>query len=61
MVARGKGGSRMGKMGEGDWEVQASSNGMNKSWAERHNTGNIVNGIVITLYGTSRGTYTYLL
>ena len=26
-----EGGSRMGKMGEGEWEIQAFSYGMNKS------------------------------
>ena len=31
VVARGKGGRRMGKMGEGDWEILASSYGMSKS------------------------------
>ena len=29
MVARGKG--EMGEIGEGEWEIQASSYGMNKS------------------------------
>ena len=31
MVGRGKGGGGMGKMGEGEWEVLASSYGMNES------------------------------
>ena len=38
-------------MGEGEWEIQASSYGMNKSREERYSIGNIVNGIVIALYG----------
>jgi len=35
MVARGVGAGKMGKMGEGEWEIQASSSGMNKSWKEK--------------------------
>ena len=31
MVARRKG-QRIGKMNKGEWEIQASSYGMNKSW-----------------------------
>ena len=31
MVTRGKAGVGMGKMGEGEWEIQAFSYGMNKS------------------------------
>ena len=31
MFARGKGGKWMGKMREGEWEIQASSYAMNKS------------------------------
>ena len=37
----------MGKMGEGEWEIQSSSYGLDK----RYSIGNIVNGIVIVLYG----------
>ena len=36
----------VGKMGEGEWEIQTCSYGMNK----RHSTGNIVNDIVLTMY-----------
>ena len=32
VVAREKRGGEMGKMGEGEAKVQASSYGMNKSW-----------------------------
>ena len=31
-LPEGRGVGGMGKMGEGDWEVQASSCGMSKSW-----------------------------
>ena len=31
MAARGDGDRRLGKMGYGDWEIQASNYGMNKS------------------------------
>ena len=40
----------MDKTGEGEWEVQASSYGMNKSGDERYSIGNTVNGTVIVLY-----------
>ena len=32
MVVRVEEGGGMGKMGEEEWEIQASSNGMSKSW-----------------------------
>jgi len=32
MVARGERVGGMGKMGEGEWEIQASGYGMNKLW-----------------------------
>ena len=35
--------------GEGEWEVQASSYGMNKSRDERHNIENVISAIVIVL------------
>ena len=47
MVARGKMGLGLGKMGEGEQEIQASSSGMNESQDERYSIGNILNGIVI--------------
>ena len=33
-------------MGEGEWEVQASSYGLNESGDERHSIGSIVDGTV---------------
>ena len=45
MDATDKGG--YGQMGEKEWEVQASSYGV--MIHERYSTGNIVNGIIITL------------
>ena len=35
MVARGKRGGRMGNIGEGEWEIQPSSYGINKSWEQK--------------------------
>ena len=35
MVVRGEGDGRLGKMSEGEWEIQASGDGMNKSWEEK--------------------------
>lgn len=32
IVAREEGCGGIGRIGEGDWEVQASSHGMKKSW-----------------------------
>ena len=32
MVARGKEGGEMGKMGEEEWDIQSPSYGLNKSW-----------------------------
>ena len=32
MAARGEVGEGMSKMGEGEWEIQASSYGVNKLW-----------------------------
>ena len=47
MVARGE----CGKMGEGEWEIQVSSYGMNKSQKyKRHSRENIVSGSVTALY-----------
>lgn len=40
----------MGKIGGGEWEVQASNYVMNRHRNKRHNIGNIVNGIVIGLH-----------
>ena len=45
----------MGKMGEGKWEIQASSSGMNSPRAERYSIGNTVNGIIIVV---TDGSYT---
>ena len=46
---RGEGGG-MGKISEGEWEVQASSYRINKSQGWK-STGNKVNGIVTALHG----------
>jgi len=35
MVALGKGNGGMGKMCEGEWEIQASRYGMNTSWEQK--------------------------
>lgn len=35
MFARGEEDKGMGKIGEGEWEVEASSYEMNKSWGKR--------------------------
>ena len=32
MVAKGEAGGERHKTGEGEWEIQASSHGMSKSW-----------------------------
>ena len=32
MVARGEGGGGMSEVGEGEWEIQASTYGKNNSW-----------------------------
>lgn len=40
----------MGKMGEGEWKIPASSYVMRKSWGKRQNIRNIVSGIIIALY-----------
>lgn len=37
-------------MSETEGEIQDSSYGMNKSWNNKHNLGNIVNDIVIAVY-----------
>ena len=50
MVARGKRGEGMSEMGEGEWEIQASRNRISHT-ERRYNIGNIVNSILITLYG----------
>ena len=34
MVARGERSREMGKTGEGEWRILASSYGMNKSWGD---------------------------
>lgn len=44
MVTRGEKNRGMGKMGEGEWEIQPSRN-------TSHSIGNLVNGIVIVLFG----------
>ena len=49
IVAR-KEGVGMGKISKEEWEVEASSDGKNKSQDERYSIGNIVNGIIIALY-----------
>lgn len=36
----------IGRMGEGEWEVQASSHKRNKSQEERYIIGNIISGTV---------------
>lgn len=36
MVARGEGTEGLGKMGEGEREIRASSGGMRKSWEAEH-------------------------
>ena len=41
----------MGKLSEGEGEIQASREGMSKSLDERHSIGNMVHGIGIALYG----------
>ena len=45
----------MGRAGEGNWEVQANSCRMIKSQhtEERDSKRNIVNGVVLVLYGDS--------
>lgn len=40
MVAKGEEGGGYGQMAEGEWEVQASSHGMIKSWDEKYSTEN---------------------
>ena len=50
-VVRGKKVRELGKMGEGGWGTQASSNRMNKSWELKARQRNIVCGTVIVLYG----------
>ena len=45
MVAKGERAGGMGKMGEEEWEIQASSYGMIKG------TGDKVNDVIIALYG----------
>ena len=57
MIARGKEGWDLGKRGEGEWEIQASSYGIIHG-NKRHSVGNIVNDIVTTLYVTD-GSYNY--
>ena len=51
MVALPEGNGGMGKIGEEDEKVQTSSYQINKLWGCKYSTGNIVNNIVIALYG----------
>ena len=51
MVARGEDSGQMGKMGEGEWKVQASSYGIRQG-NKRHNIRNIVNNIVMVTDGS---------
>ena len=46
MELRHEGSGGMGTMGEGEWEAQASSSGMNESWGPPASIGNRVSGIV---------------
>ena len=41
----------MGKMNEGEWEIQAFRYGMNRSGNKRYSVGNIINTIVTALHG----------
>lgn len=41
----------MGKIGKGEWKIQTSTCGMNKSQNKKDSIGNIVNGPVIVWYG----------
>ena len=41
----------MGKIGEGEWEIQASSTGMKSHGTKRHSVQNTVNGMVIAIFG----------
>ena len=46
----------MGKMDEGEWEIQAPGYGMNESWEcihgnKRYSIGSTVNGIIIVWSG----------
>lgn len=50
MNARGEEGGGMGKMGEGETEIQASSCGLSH-WDKRHSIRERVNDTVIALYG----------
>ena len=50
MVTRGEGKKGMCKSGEGEWELQASNNGMNNEY-EKYSMGKLDNGIVKVLYG----------
>ena len=47
VAARGDGGSRVGKMGEGGQEVQNFRYRINKSWDVMYSVVNIVNNIVL--------------
>ena len=44
------GSRRLGKMGEGEWEIQASSYGISHG-NKRHSIRNRVDDIIIALYG----------
>ena len=44
----------MGKMGEGEWGIQASSYGIRKSWDEGHSIGNVVGDTAMGLYSDRR-------
>ena len=49
LVVTGREGGVLGRMGEGEWEIQASSYGKNKY--KRHSTRIIVTGTVTALCG----------
>lgn len=40
-----------GQMGEKEWEIQALSYGMNKSWEQKAQQRKIINVIIVALYG----------
>ena len=51
MGTRGEGDGGMGRMGEGEWEIQASIMEWVSHGDKGHNMGKMVNGMVIALYG----------
>ena len=50
-MPKGRGVREIGKIGEGDSEVQTSSYKINKSWECSAHTENIINNTVTTLCG----------